>query len=383
MEQLEQTERIEAYLEGKLKGNELKDFEQELLTNKELKDDFTLQRRTVQMVKSAGALQLKDDLENIHQDIFGGKPVTKKLIESPLLAPGLVGIVAIGVLAWWLWPTPHEAVEMASTPNKNIPKTTVAPKASTSSTPSVETVKEAPKVEKTIAAPKPIVKKANKVAKHNAKSTKTGTQIINNDKNYRFHYRFYEGQLTLFGEFDQKNAEFSTDAYGQQYLVYENKAYPLRETENKVVPLESIEDKEVLEQVQKNAPERVNLNFMGTTSKMNERFLNKNNIPKERKLAALAEGVQEVKVQLLLNDRNPDYQVHYQFLDDLMLTLYGNFANMPKQVVKNADGEYFLILSEKNEIYELEKGSDKIQKLKKVKRKNFKKVILVPDEEEL
>jgi hypothetical protein len=384
MENLTQIEAIETYLEGKLSGEELRLFEKKMAEDAAFKREVLLQQQAVRLVVSGGNLLLKKELSNIHQEVFG-EAAQRKARNQNLAAAASV-VVGVGLLAWWLWPS-GKAVEQ-----KNILLTDSVPAKKempvTTPPPATDTVTEnslVPPAE--VLPPAPAEKKTKPAATHRKTAKLRKPEIIKNNQQYKFHYRFHEGQLALFGAFDRSQAEFQYDRNGQPYLVYENKTYPIKETGTGIKPLVPSADSSQAQQIAANTQSSENVHidkgFLGTTSQLDERFINKKTETRgAAKPLRLAAGVTEITLQTLLNDRDPDHSFHYQF-DDLFLTLYGPFANVPKQVVKTPANEFFLILPQTGDVYELEKDGDRIKPLKKLKRKQLKKVLFVPDEEEL
>ena len=382
MENLAQIEEIETYLEGKLSGEALLLFEKKMAEDAAFKREVLLQQQAMRLVVSGGNLLLKKELSNIHQEVFG-EAAQRKARNQNLAAAASV-VVSAGLLAWWLWPS-GSAVEQ-----KNILLTDSVPakkEIPVTPPPAADTVAENSLVPPAEVLPPPAEKKTKPAATHRKTAKSRKPEIIKNNQQYKFHYRFHEGQLALFGAFDRNQAEFQYDRNGQPYLVYENKTYPIKETGAGIKPLVPSADSSYTQQIAGNTQSSENVHIdkgvLGTTSQLDERFINKKTDTRgAAKPLRLAAGVTEITPQTLLNDRDPDHSFHYQF-DDLFLTLYGSFANVLKQVVKTPANEYFLILPQTGDVYELEKDGDRIKPLKKLKRKHLKKVLFVPDEEEL
>lgn len=70
--ELEQIQQIEAYIEGRLSVEELSDFEAKLQSNPDLKAEVEYQELVASSVVVAGQNELKTELNQIHDDLFGG-----------------------------------------------------------------------------------------------------------------------------------------------------------------------------------------------------------------------------------------------------------------------------------------------------------------------
>lgn len=100
--ELENIQKIEQYLEGKLIGSELEQFEAELATNQELRNEVDLQR---QITKRINYWSAKQDLEAIHQHLY---PAPKPSWTSYFSAYyktyyALLAGIAIVLVSGWLW----------------------------------------------------------------------------------------------------------------------------------------------------------------------------------------------------------------------------------------------------------------------------------------
>ncbi len=84
-------EEIDQYLFNKLSATEKTDFDQKMADNKNIKEDFLLQKRVVQNIQSYGNELLKGRLQTIHQEM-----ITKQK-KSPILLYAL-GIACSMVL---------------------------------------------------------------------------------------------------------------------------------------------------------------------------------------------------------------------------------------------------------------------------------------------
>ena len=63
-------EKIEAYLEDRLRGDELSQFIDQMNTDSQLRKDVENQRMAMHAVEYAGAQDLKLELKSIHKDLY-------------------------------------------------------------------------------------------------------------------------------------------------------------------------------------------------------------------------------------------------------------------------------------------------------------------------
>lgn len=99
--ELKYIEQIEQYLEGKLAGEALQQFEAELAVNPELRKEVTLQR---QLVRRLNYLSAKEDLNLIHHKLYPTKPTWTSLLSKNSALLASVSILLVMGL-WFLLKT--------------------------------------------------------------------------------------------------------------------------------------------------------------------------------------------------------------------------------------------------------------------------------------
>jgi hypothetical protein len=90
-------EKIEAYLEDRLRGDELSQFLDQMNTDSQLRNNVENQRMAMHAVESAGAQDLKHELKSIHKDLYPkGGSASGNNLKYGLLVAGILSIGAIG-----------------------------------------------------------------------------------------------------------------------------------------------------------------------------------------------------------------------------------------------------------------------------------------------
>jgi hypothetical protein len=98
--ELENIQKIEQYLEGKLEGIALEQFEAELAVNQELRIEVDLQR---QIIRRLNYLAAKEDLNVIHEQMYPNTPISvwKSYFSNTYALLAGVAILIISSLLWW------------------------------------------------------------------------------------------------------------------------------------------------------------------------------------------------------------------------------------------------------------------------------------------
>ncbi len=95
-------EKIEAYLEDRLRGDELSQFIDQMNTDSQLRKDVENQRMAMHAVEYAGAQDLKLELKSIHKDLYPkGGSASGNNLKYGLLIAGILSIGAIGFFIKW------------------------------------------------------------------------------------------------------------------------------------------------------------------------------------------------------------------------------------------------------------------------------------------
>lgn len=79
---LNNIKQIEAYLLNQLSHEDSLLFEAQLLLDSQLKDKLLWQKKTSELVKLYGRKKLREELEQVHQQVFNTQPTFRKRILS-------------------------------------------------------------------------------------------------------------------------------------------------------------------------------------------------------------------------------------------------------------------------------------------------------------
>jgi hypothetical protein len=258
-ESFEHIERIEAYIENRLNGEELQQFLDELNTNEALRQDLEFHRLIHDSIAEAGAQDLKQDLQDIHQDLFkngvkssGGNSLKYGLIVG--------GAITVGALVY---------LNMNDDPELPV-QTVVEEKVI-----QVEEPKEKPvKTKELIAIPEEDIEKKEQPIEKPSKSLKVpvsnpeaGTitamvddeRVAGYDKNIvprlipssdlvKGNGYLFDGKELLFYNLDVSKAqEMRIEKVNGKlkYVIYNNKLYELKKN-SKPSPLIEVKDDDVL-----------------------------------------------------------------------------------------------------------------------------------------
>ena len=90
-------EKIEAYLEDRLRGDDLSQFLDQINTDSQLRQDVEIQRMAMHAVESASENDLKLELKSIHKDLYPkGGSTSGNNLKYGIIAAGILSIGAIG-----------------------------------------------------------------------------------------------------------------------------------------------------------------------------------------------------------------------------------------------------------------------------------------------
>jgi len=97
-------EKIDDFIMGKLKGEELNSFNLELASNEELSAAVEQRNKLYHGIREAGRKEFVADLKEIHKDVIGSKQKPSKVIKfnwRPLLM--VASTLLVVITSWWLW----------------------------------------------------------------------------------------------------------------------------------------------------------------------------------------------------------------------------------------------------------------------------------------
>jgi hypothetical protein len=331
------TELFENYLNESLSEAEKIDFEQKLTANSDLKLQFMLHVASVNAVSNVGKINFKKELENIHQKKIAEPNIrfknTLKMLFYSLL------LVTVGIVSYFLGK--QKPVEKLIIQEKIIHDTIVK----------LEVVKDYD----TVIVEK-IIEKAPKTTSKEKKIKETTIKVVNAE--LKFMYKFYDGQLTLYGDYDKNKAKF-VQKDGIDYLVYDKKIFKLEPTKD-TRPLIEIAD-----------PGLLKIDVLGKST-LEDKFKGNaiNEVPIQNS---------NKKVRLLI-EKNNEIKDAYMY-DGVYLVLYGNYSNSEIKLVKSVKESYYLII-DKTLFFEILAQPGIIQKLKPLKKKALEKAKSKIEEEE-
>lgn len=278
---------IDALLKGNLSASETAQLKQDALQNPSLQSEWALQQTIVDALQSNRKAELKARLRAIEV-----APVTGNNIWKYAAVAG--ALLIAGSTTYYFSTTTHQAEEVATT---NIPislkeSTIVAesdkeivakekPVAQTTETAGqkestfakdaqkeTKRAPESPVVEEQVPAlpelnapealsheplNKEIVNPEHGLGKTaHVHSAMTGVEVVKS-KRHKFHYRYFDNKLFLYGDFEAKTyeiLELNTHKGQQLYLKFEGKYYDLEPNKTEISKLELVKDKETLKELE-------------------------------------------------------------------------------------------------------------------------------------
>lgn len=285
-------ENIEAYLENRLSPGEKSLFESEIAKDPLLKNELNLQQDIIQSLKSYRKTQLKNRLNNIEVSMtpnyYGAK------IAASILISGLLGLGAYSYFNNKSETTISSPVAI-ETRIENPSKESTSPEVTLDNTSKNDVplainenskgVSDATTKNETKAivkknspgnsttapistgSPKMVESFDNELFQSDnnvtlpdgkiAQTTESKSNIditIDKSSENKFHYKFFNNKLFLYGSFDSNKyeiLELNTYEGKQVYLYYDNSYFKLNSNQADVSPLSKINDKNVIEQLNK------------------------------------------------------------------------------------------------------------------------------------
>jgi hypothetical protein len=100
MSKIKRMEQIELYVEGKLNGTELNEFEEELNSDETLVNDLENYKKAVESIRISSRNKMKGELKTIHNEVIGSRyKISNPFIKTMKIAAVLFGILVIS------WPS--------------------------------------------------------------------------------------------------------------------------------------------------------------------------------------------------------------------------------------------------------------------------------------
>ena len=283
-------ELVDDYLANRMDDKARSAFEQQLAKDPDLKAELELQQQFVNGIKKARIAELKSMLNNVPVPAAqtGGSAVISK-IGLWAIAMGIVGTALYLYLTQTpeTEPQPTTGAETQQT-EKQAPYTSSgqetkqtndgSPVVSEEETSSEEAASEQPPAEspkatkkrgkKTDAAKDPKIDVFDPTKEGNndeqptqeesspnlpvATPTDIAVEIDSENKKYNFHYQFKEGKLFLYGPFEKnlyEIMEFFGDEKRTLFLFHKDNYYLLKEDNQKLKPLNPIQDPALLKKL--------------------------------------------------------------------------------------------------------------------------------------
>lgn len=276
---MENLEKIEAYITGKMDAQEMEAFEKGIESDPTLKSEVTMQKAIVEAVKKARMAELKGMLSQV--PITGieatlGISVTK--IAAIIVSAGVLVTASVFYFRPDNKPVQSKSIEDSifekiEVPAADIPaiqpKEEEPSKIDSASEATPEKKAEKPKVKKIsttntkVSKPKldivdPTKELVNENSASNSEAKESNALVIaashipvemnETDKKHSFHYQFSEGKLMLFGSFDKglyEVIEVNGNTHSM-FLFYKDSYYQLNEKSRKIKPLVTIQDTELV-----------------------------------------------------------------------------------------------------------------------------------------
>lgn len=265
---MENFEKVEAYFNNEFSDSEKNDFLKEVETNTELKSEYDFQNEVINGIKEARKAELKAMLDKV--PISSVSTTTTGLYK--ILAGGAATLVVGTAMWYYLNSTPEAELknnEVVTTTPLNQEKTisdkiidesiattselekSIVKKSSKAvsqkNKPSVITP-NVPVVEDEIAnqsLPEENLEIPDDISKTTINISSKVNVEIKLKKKYSFHYQFTDGNLVLYGNFEEglfEVLELNKGDRNEVYLFYKNNYYFIKDDSGSIVPLRPIMD---------------------------------------------------------------------------------------------------------------------------------------------
>ena len=275
-------EQVGTYLDGDLTGEELSIFEAELTTNESLSQEVTSQKELIEGIKSFRKNELIARLDNL--------PVGSAGIISSSFTKFIAGAVILGGIGFgyyqWMMPgqktteipetqiekqieVPGEEISQIETKKETEPVKSTETKETPSQKQNTTNKKEEEVIEKQDViipvVPDPEIEDDNEVEDDlEIPDSNIGTPDITEksgmevdiifDSKYTFHYRVAQGNLTLYGNFNEEPyqiIEINVDREKQWYLYFKETYYSIDKSVEEISPLRSISNESLIRELEK------------------------------------------------------------------------------------------------------------------------------------
>ncbi len=273
---------IEQYITGKLTGEELIQFQNELHKDPILQSEVALQKEIIHSVQQFRKLQLKQRMDNIA--VSAGNSYTGLKVAASIV---LAGLVTFGVFNYNLQQKVENFNNQSITPinnqkNEQTDNLDSSPEIAKSNSAESLTNKESLKPVTNVIKPKELsiknsestviatvpnadyhngdehlIKDGNvtlpkgELAQGNGDHTLKAEVIVDDLDKSRFHYKYFSGKLFLYGEFANpyELLEWNSAEGKKLFLKYNSEYYKIKDNQMEPIKLEKIMDKKLLNEL--------------------------------------------------------------------------------------------------------------------------------------
>lgn len=262
-------ELLDDYLTNRLSEQDRSAFEQRLQSDPDLQQEYALQKRVIQGIKDARVAQLKSMLNQVPVPSAAGNAIASKVLFGT--------VVAIVIAAAALWFYRHEpsapkqpqrqSEQKSTTPDQEPANTGKLPEKE--SLPSITQdahVQESDRNQTSAGTehskpslakrPDPVSGPAGNTTDRDEKAADAVASVVIIDTNagYTYHYGFNNGNLTLYGPFEEGSYEIVTVETGAKSVVslyHQEKYHVLDETAGEIRSLKPVTDSDLLGKLEK------------------------------------------------------------------------------------------------------------------------------------
>lgn len=273
-------ELLDQYIGNRLNAGDKASFEKKLNTDPELKNEYKLQQKIVEGIRSARAMELKKMLNDIPLSSIPSRGPS--LLTQISLSVVVAGLVGTGLYFYFNQEKsePQQPITEEIVKDQNIVEEPAVEPETKNDVPTETTPEATPQQEKK--APDVPVAKAPEQTEEKSvepstldvfdpseesdapdeasterekrKSASAPSIIVETqtDKRYNFHYQFKDDKLYLYGSFDKnlyEIMEFFSDNKRTMFLFYKDNYYLLNEENEKVRALSPIHDAVLLKKL--------------------------------------------------------------------------------------------------------------------------------------
>ena len=279
------SERIEAYFNNELPEAEKQQLLNEIDSDPSLKTEFKFQQDVIDGIKAYRKKELIARLDNVQIAATGQSVLLKAL--------GVIGLAGIATVSTYMWvnnnsdkvlveektdkieqviaETSEQSTKIDVAADQSKEEENIQESKSTSDKIIVEK-ETAPTRETTTRIPEIVIPEVmepdsssdaiteDKLEAPEAMNTteinlSTSTNVeVKFSKKYNFHYQVKEGQLTLYGDFEDapfEVIEMKTNKGIQSYLFYNDNFYSLNSNSKNIEPLDRIDNLSLIKELQK------------------------------------------------------------------------------------------------------------------------------------